>query len=233
MADEMLSQISASRETSNEVTMQEEQPSSESMKCMLRAAKQRLSLFCPLDAELSQRRSSRLNDALAVEPYVTIKSGIARVDPAKTVEATDRWLANKARHTVASAKSTRIALQAGKGDAGPDWFRLPRTKLTPHFKRDLQLLKMRSAWDPKRHYKNDNHKSLISDYSQIGTILEGPTDYYSARISKRDRKKSFVEEILAAEKTSPRFKHKYNDIQRAKTSGRRAAYKRLRQRRPR
>lgn len=108
---------------------------------------------------------------------------------------------------------------------------MPRTKLDPHLKRDLQLLKMRSTWDPKRHYKTDNQKAMVPEYSQVGTILEGPTEYYSSRISKRNRKRSFVEEVLAAEEGTGRFANKYNDIQASKTSGRRGYYNQLKQKR--
>jgi hypothetical protein len=41
-------------------------------------------------------------------------------------------------------------LQAKKANAGSDWYNLPKTVITPEFKRDLQLFKMRDVLDPKR-----------------------------------------------------------------------------------
>ena len=67
------------------------------------------------------------------------------------------------------------------------------------------------------------------EYSQVGTIIEGPTEYYSSRLLNRDRKKTFVEEVLAAEESTGRFKRKYNEIQSSKVSGKKAYYKRLKQ----
>ncbi len=61
----------------------------------------------------------------------------------------------------------------------------------------------------------------------MGTIIEGPTEYFSARLSNKDRKRTFVEEILAGESSTGRFKSKYNEIQAAKTSGKKAHYKKL------
>ena len=40
------------------------------------------------------------------------------------------------------------------------------------------MLRLRGAFDPKRFYKSvDNSK--FPKYFQMGTVVEGPTDYYS------------------------------------------------------
>ena len=45
-------------------------------------------------------------------------------------------------------------------------------------KQDLRLLALRGAFDPKRFYKSvDNSK--FPKYFQMGTVVEGPTDFYS------------------------------------------------------
>lgn len=100
-------------------------------------------------------------------------------------------------------------------------------------KRDLQLLKMRSVLDPHRHYKKDGSRALAPDYSQIGTIVEGPTDFYNARLERSERKETFADEVLAGEKNSGRFKKKYGEIQIKKTSGKKAYYKALMEKRKR
>ncbi|KAI4747683.1 hypothetical protein E4T44_15061 [Aureobasidium sp. EXF-8845] len=108
---------------------------------------------------------------------------------------------------------------------------MPRTDLTPELKRDLQLLKMRNVLDPHRHYKKENGKMRPPEYSHIGTIVEGPTEYFSGRLNNKDRKKTFVEEVLSSEKDLGRFKRKYGDIQTSKTSGKKAYYKDLQSKR--
>lgn len=113
-----------------------------------------------------------------------------------------------------------------KATAGSDWYDLPRTDLTPELKRDLQLLQLRSVLDPHRHYKKDTgRKNQIPEFSQVGTIIEGPTEFFSSRLTNKERKRTFVEEILAGEKANSRFKSKYNVIQAAKTSGKKNHYK--------
>lgn len=107
---------------------------------------------------------------------------------------------------------------------------MPRTDLTPELKRDLQLLKMRDVLDPKRFYKKDNRKSAFPEFAQVGTIIPGPTEHFS-RISKKEQKKSLAQQVLEGEKNSQRFKTKYAEIQRAKTSGKKDHYKALKAKR--
>ncbi|KAF2227990.1 Fcf2 pre-rRNA processing-domain-containing protein [Elsinoe ampelina] len=115
--------------------------------------------------------------------------------------------------------------QAEKATAGERWYNLPKTDLTPELKRDLQILKMRNVLDPHRHYKKEGGKMKAPEYSQVGTIIEGPTEYYSSRLNNRERKRTFVEEVLAGEQETSRFKRKYGDVQAKKTSGKKAFYK--------
>ena len=65
----------------------------------------------------------------------------------------------------------------------------------------------------------------------MGTIIEGPTEFFSARLSNKDRKRTFVEEVLASEKASGRFRNKYGEIQASKTSGKKDFYKKLKAKR--
>lgn len=109
---------------------------------------------------------------------------------------------------------------------------MPKTRVTSELKRDLQLIRMRNVLDPHRHYKKESG-SAMPEYSQVGTIVEGPTEFFKSRIAKKDRKRTFVEEALTGEQQSGRFKAKYNQIQAAKTSGKKAYYNRLRAKRRR
>lgn len=90
----------------------------------------------------------------------------------------------------------------------------------------MQLLQMRSVLDPHRHYKKSG-KMKIPSFSQVGRVIEGPTEYFSARINKKDRKQNFVDEVMAGEQSSQRFRRKYDEIQSAKRSGKKGHYKAL------
>lgn len=104
---------------------------------------------------------------------------------------------------------------------------MPRTNMSSELKSDLKLLKLRNVLDPHRHYRSDNTRALTPKFSQIGQIIEGPTEYFSSRLPSKERKRTFVEEVLANEKLTGRFRKKYNEIQASKTSGKKAYYRNL------
>ena len=110
---------------------------------------------------------------------------------------------------------------------GADWFDMPRTNLTPELKRDLQALRMRDvAAMGKQFFKKDSRKDLVPEYSQVGTIIAGATDGVSSRLTRKERKRTIVEEILAGENVG-KLKSKYQDIQEQKRSGKKGFYKKM------
>lgn len=108
---------------------------------------------------------------------------------------------------------------------------MPKTDLTTELKRDLEILQMRSVIDPKRHYKKGDtdirtgKRSFAPDFSQTGTVIEGPTDFIGGRISKKQRKDTFVQEVLSTKASTARFKREYEQVQRMKVSGRKGRKK--------
>lgn len=59
----------------------------------------------------------------------------------------------------------------------------------------------------------------------MGRVVEGPTEFNSARLAKRERKTTFADEVLSAQGLKDRSKAKYSGIQKQKTSGKKAYYK--------
>ncbi|GAQ89952.1 hypothetical protein KFL_005810050 [Klebsormidium nitens] len=115
-------------------------------------------------------------------------------------------------------KERREAQKAKAQTAGPKWFDLPATPITPEVKRDFRLLKLRGVLDPKRHYKAPD-STKFPKYFQIGTVVEGPTEFYSGRLTKSERKPSLTAELLADDKLKSYRKRKYGEIQQEKESG--------------
>lgn len=107
---------------------------------------------------------------------------------------------------------------------------MPRTEITPQIRRDLQLLKLRNVLDPKRHYRKDDSKGFPK-YFQTGKIVDGPTEFFSARLTKKERKQTLADEILADNKAKAYFKRKFDEIQKSKTSGGKNFYKRVKRKR--
>ncbi|KAL4782738.1 Fcf2 pre-rRNA processing-domain-containing protein [Aspergillus varians] len=166
----------------------------------------------------------KLSSGSSLMPYVRQHSDLAVIDTTRII---DPLVNNRNRPASSGRTVLNSRSKKDKPTAGSDWFNLPETVLTPELKRDLQLLRMRSILDPKRHYKKENSKAQPPKYSQVGTIIEGPTEFFSGRIAKRDRKRTFVEEALVLENENKRFESRYKDVQDKKTSGKKAFYKSL------
>lgn len=47
---------------------------------------------------------------------------------------------------------------------------------------------------------------------QIGHVVDNPTDFYSSRIPKKERKQTLVEELLVNEDFKKYTKRKYKDV---------------------
>ncbi|XP_068694994.1 uncharacterized protein [Montipora foliosa] len=122
--------------------------------------------------------------------------------------------------------------KAREETAGPMWFNLPATQITPEIEQDMKIMKMRNVLDKKRHYKKNDTKALPK-YFQIGTIVEGSADFYSSRIPKRQRKSTLIDELLSDAEFRRCNKKKYLEIQAAKQSGRKRVYtKKMKRRKP-
>eukprot|EP00794_Sanderia_malayensis_P014972 gene14972-16515_t len=113
--------------------------------------------------------------------------------------------------------------------AGPGWFNMPKTEMTDELKKDIQIMKMRNILDPKRFYKKADKK--MPKYFQVGRVIEGATDFYSARIPKKERKRTMVDELLEDAEFRQRNKRKYLEIQSKKESGGKKYYKKMKNKR--
>ncbi|KAE8156242.1 Fcf2 pre-rRNA processing-domain-containing protein [Aspergillus tamarii] len=164
----------------------------------------------------------RLSSDCSLQPYVLQKGDLAAIDTTRVLKNVQ-----DAKNGLGYKEAKQPEVKKDKPTAGSNWFDLPQTDLTPELKRDLQLLRMRSVLDPKRHYKKESGKAQPPKYSQVGTIIEGRTEFFSGRIAKKDRKKTFVEEVLDQERHNRRFESKYREIQTSKQSGKKSFYKHL------
>ncbi|KAK6044219.1 Fcf2 pre-rRNA processing [Cooperia oncophora] len=78
---------------------------------------------------------------------------------------------------------------------GRDWFDLPATELTEEAKADLELLQMRAAIDPLAFYLR-NDRNVLPKYFQVGRVVDAPQDFYSSRMTKKERKRTMLDELL-------------------------------------
>ena len=100
----------------------------------------------------------------------------------------------------------------GAGNAGNGWFNMPAVEYTPELRRDMRLLKLRGAYDPKRFYKTDDTSKLPKHF-QVGTVVEGAQDFFSARMTKKERKRTFAEEIASSAEITHARKKRFKKVQ--------------------
>jgi len=79
--------------------------------------------------------------------------------------------------------------------AGSGWFGMKPTPVTEELKTDLAVIRNRSYLDPKRFYKNAD-KSRPDQIVQLGTVIEGPSEYFSSRLTKKQRRSNITEEFM-------------------------------------
>lgn len=99
--------------------------------------------------------------------------------------------------------------------AGAGWFGMQPTLMTDEFKTDLAVIRNRNYLDPKRFYKSaDNNRNKVM---QVGTVIEGSAEFYSSRLTKKQRRTNLTEEIMAdpeaadLEKNNLRFQSFYRN----------------------
>ncbi|OAF70985.1 hypothetical protein A3Q56_01240 [Intoshia linei] len=92
-----------------------------------------------------------------------------------------------------------------------DWFSMKTPFLSFEAKNDLKLLHMRNVLDPKINYKADK-TSEIPKHFQIGTIVSSNADFYSSRLTNKQRKPTLAEEILCDFDKKKRLKKKSSEI---------------------
>lgn len=101
-----------------------------------------------------------------------------------------------------------------KDTAGKNWFDMPAPTLTPELKDDLQILKMRDALDPKKHYKKGASKSkALPKYFQVGVVIEPASEFYSSRLTKKERKATLADELISDAHLAEYRKRKVREIE--------------------
>lgn len=101
--------------------------------------------------------------------------------------------------------------KAKANTAGDKWYGMKAPDMTPQLEMDLKLLKMRNVLDPKRFYKKSDSKK-DPKFFEMGTIVEGNTEFFSARMTKKERKQTFAQELLGDDDSQKYFKRKYEEI---------------------
>ena len=101
---------------------------------------------------------------------------------------------------------------SSKKEASKEWFKLPTQQITDEVKADLRVLRLRSAFDTKRFYRKDDTSKFPTEF-HVGRVVEHASDFYSGRLTKKQRKTTMAEEVMHDEYLSAVRKKRFNKIQ--------------------
>lgn len=105
-------------------------------------------------------------------------------------------------------KRSRSKLESS---AGAKWFDLPTKELEVEDKLTLDALRLRETLNPGKFYKKKATEK-VSKHFQIGTIIEHPIDFYSSRATRKERKQTLVDELIADAEFKKNVKKRYNRL---------------------
>eukprot|EP00210_Caulerpa_lentillifera_P006766 g6465.t1 len=95
--------------------------------------------------------------------------------------------------------------------ANRGWFEMPSSDFNDDLKRDLEVLSMRGAFNPKRHYKN-LEKIKTANWVQVGTVLDNPVEGRSGQLPNHLRKRTLTQEWLADPEMGKELQKRFKKI---------------------
>jgi hypothetical protein len=117
-------------------------------------------------------------------------------------------------YTAAYSSFKKGTKRAPDDTAGKGWFGMTPTAMTEELKTDLAVIRNRSHLDPKKFYKSaDKHHKIV----QVGTVIEGAAEFYSSRLTKKQRRANITEEIMADPAAAEYAKKKFKAMSQEKT----------------
>lgn len=187
----------------------------------------------PLRLEMSTASSSSTMTTMSGD-LAKMRRNAERVDASTTVSGRGRAKARAAAMLgrVGDVKTSALAAapSAYKNGArrrpdktaGSRWFGFAPDRLTDELKTDLALIGNRSYLNPKKFYKKSD--KIDGRMVQVGTVVEGAGEFFSSRLSNKERKANFAEEIMADGDVAHYAKKQYSKMQNANEAKRRGGY---------
>jgi hypothetical protein len=114
----------------------------------------------------------------------------------------------------------------------PSFFDFKPTVMTGAVRRDLEVLRMRTFINPKRHYKGSDHKWDPKQF-QIGKVIVPAQEYYTSGHSKKQLKRGAMDSLKSDVSMMPYLKRKFLEVQdKAQSGGKKDYKKKMKMRRP-
>lgn len=112
--------------------------------------------------------------------------------------------------------SSRSWARPGRIGSDEKWHEIEERKLTPEEERDLRVVENRQHLDPKRFYKSTGtgrKRGELPSQVHFGTVVVGAHEFYSARMTRRERRARIIDEVLADKEALSYIKKKGRALQ--------------------
>lgn len=94
------------------------------------------------------------------------------------------------------SKKKQPGKRKAASNSGPGWFGLQSAPLTASNRRELEILQLQPYLMEQQRMKRPDRKGIPS-FFQIGRVVEGAQEFYSSRIPKKQRQRSFIDELIS------------------------------------
>ena len=139
-----------------------------------------------------------LSEEVSVKPKRIIREGFERESKLEPVKSDLLSRSERRRRTKERLEST----------AGAKWFDLPTKELSTEDKLTIDAIRLRETLDPSRFYKKKATDKIGKQF-HVGTVIEHPLDYYSSRATRKERKQTLVDELIADAEFKKNVKKRY------------------------
>lgn len=105
-----------------------------------------------------------------------------------------------------------------------DWHEIPVVRMTPELEKDLRIIENRQHLDPKRFYKSSGtgrRKGELPNRVHFGTVVVGAHEFYSGRLTRRERRSTIMDEIMTDDHVMNYTKAKFKNLQVARKGNKR------------
>ncbi|XP_068081689.1 deoxynucleotidyltransferase terminal-interacting protein 2 isoform X2 [Anabrus simplex] len=156
------------------------------------------------------KEARKLSEVDRILEKSCIVPGFEKLDAVPPLEMSKKQLHRERQHAIPLVHTFSDTAERERSK-GPQWFNMQAPELTDELKRDLEVLQMRSALDPKHFYKKNDLK-VLPKFFQVGRVEDDPVDFYASRIPRRERKKTLVDELMADADFKSYNKRRYKEI---------------------
>lgn len=120
--------------------------------------------------------------------------------------------------TATALKSPPMSASARRA-AESDWHEIPEARMTPQLQNDLRVIENRQHLDPKRFYKSSGSgrkKGQLPSKVHVGTVVVGAHEFYSSRLTRKERRRTMLDEVMSDGRIVNYTKNKFKSIQKAR-----------------